>query len=76
MFSLSHDDPGLLDEHLARLGEPYVPIRSLKKLNAQFLFELPDLLAEWRLTDVQAFGRLSEMQRISDGDRISEVTQL
>jgi hypothetical protein len=37
---------------------------------------LPDLLAEWRLTDVKAFSRLSEMQRISDGDRISEVTQL
>ena len=76
MFSLSHDNPGLLDEHLAGLGEPHVPIRSLKKLNAEFLFELPDLLAEWRLTDMEALRGLAEMQRISHGDRISEVTQL
>jgi hypothetical protein len=47
----------------------------LKKLNAEFFLELPDLLAQRRLTDIQPQSGAAEMQFFGYGDQIAQVAQ-
>jgi hypothetical protein len=51
-------------------------LRPVEQLDADVLLELPDLLAQRGLTDVQALSGLSEVQGVGDGDRVPEVSKL
>jgi hypothetical protein len=51
----------------------YFTLRSLKELDAEFLLELSDLLAQGRLTDVQAYCGAAEVQFLSYGDKVPKV---
>jgi len=50
-------------------------LRPLKQSNAEFFFELPDLLAERRLTDVQAYRRATEVKFFGDRYKVTQVSQ-
>jgi hypothetical protein len=54
--------PGL--ENLTRGGEPYPPVAPLHELHTQLLFQLPDLMTECRLRDVQQQSSLCEVVRL------------
>jgi hypothetical protein len=58
---------GLVDDALSRLGQLNIPLCSLKQLNAKLLFQLPDLLAQRRLADVEADCGAAEVQLFGDG---------
>ena len=51
-------------------------LRSLEELNAEFLFQLPDLLTQWRLADVQAYGGTAEVQFFSHRHEIPQMSKL
>src|SRR5262245_51129631 len=59
-----------------RFSKPDLALRSLKKLNPEFFLELTDLLAQRRLTDVEADCGSAEVQLLRDGDEVSQMTQL
>jgi hypothetical protein len=45
-------------------------------LDAKLIFEIPDLLAEGRLLDMQALGSAIEAPLLGDGHEISEMSEL
>src|SRR5688572_18264453 len=75
VIRLRQDQPCLLHEDGSRLGELHLPFRTVEQLDPQLLFELPNLLTEWRLTDVKALGGASEVQAVSDGNDIPKVPE-
>lgn len=65
----------LFDKPSSGFRYPHFTFRPLKQSGSQFLFELPDLLAEWRLTDVQANRSPPEVQFFREGDQILQMPQ-
>jgi hypothetical protein len=61
---------GFTDNSLSGSRQSHFPLRSLKKADAQFLFQLPDLLTERGLADVQTDGSTAEVQFLGNGDKI------
>jgi hypothetical protein len=62
MIHLKHNLAALLLEHLTRSRQLNPTLCALQQLDAEFILELKDLLAQRRLADVQSFCRSSEMQ--------------
>ena len=52
MINLSQHLIGFIDNPLSGLRQEYNSLRSLKELDPEFILQLPDLLAQRRLTDV------------------------
>jgi hypothetical protein len=75
MIGLGEYQSGPLRRRCARLGESHLPLRPVEQLDAQLVLELSDLLAEWRLADVELFGGLSEVQAVSDGHDVSKMSE-
>jgi hypothetical protein len=65
---------GLVDHSLPGLCQTYFPFGSLKELNIQFLLQLPDLLTQRRLADVQAYSRTAEVQLFSHRYQIPQMS--
>jgi hypothetical protein len=63
------------DKPAAGLRNPHFTFRAIEQTGSQFLFELPDLLAQWRLTDVQANRGTSEVQFFRKGNQILQMPQ-
>lgn len=75
MIRLGKGAASLLQELLSRMRQAYFAPRALEKLQAKLAFQALDLLAEWRLGDVQLFGGPAEMQFVSYGDEVAQVAQ-
>jgi len=73
---LRQDDARLLHEHAARFGELHLSLGAMEELDAEFLFELPDLMAERRLAEMQPLGGAAEVQRLGQRDDVAKVAQL
>jgi hypothetical protein len=58
------------------LGEFDTSLRSTQEHRLQLRFELPNLMAQRGLRDSQVRGRLTEVQRLRDGDEVPQVPQL
>ena len=76
MRGLRQDDARLLHEHAARFRELYLPLGAVEELDPELFFELPDLMAERRLTQIQALGGPAEVQRLGQCDDVAKMTQL
>ena len=60
---------------MASVGRSDDPPRSIQKPGAERLLQLPDLLGERRLGDVQLGRRAGEVAVIGDGDEVAGVAQ-
>jgi hypothetical protein len=65
----------LFDDSLSSLGKTNVSLRSLEDLDAEFFLKLPDLLAQGRLADVQAYGGVAEMQFLSEYYKVPQMSK-
>jgi hypothetical protein len=65
---------GFVDHSLPGLCQTYFPFGSLKELNVQFLLQLPDLLTQRGLADVQAYSRTAEVQLFSHRYQIPQMS--
>ena len=71
-------------QRVARLDEESGPcgrqrdatLCALEERYAKLCLQLLDLLAQWRLRDVQTLRGAAEMQGLGDGDEVSEVPQI
>ena len=57
------------------LGQPQRPA-ALQQNHPQFILQLLDLPAQWRLGDVQAFGGAGEVEGLSQHLEVAQMTQL
>jgi len=73
---LRQDDARLLHEHTASFGELHLAFGAVEELDPELFFELPDLMAERRLTQIQPFGGPAEVQRLGQHDDVAKMTQL
>jgi hypothetical protein len=62
-------------KYAAGFGEGYSSSGPVEELDAQFPFELLDLLAERGLGDREPFGCAPEVERLGYGGEVAEVTQ-
>ena len=80
---LTHEGDGVIgvfedascrgDEHAAWLGELDPATRAVEELDAQLLFEPPDLLAQRWLRDVLPLRSATEMQFVSDREEVAQL---
>lgn len=61
---------------LARPGQLHPASTPGQQADPEFALQLPDLLRQWRLGDVQPFGRPPEVQFLGDRPEVAEVPQL
>ena len=47
----------------------------MKQLDPQLVFELPDLMAQRRLAQIQPLGGAAEVQRLGQRDDVAKVAQ-
>ena len=73
---LRQDDPRLLHEHAARLGELHLALGAVEQLDPELFFELADLMAERRLAEMQPLGGAAEVQGFCQRDDVAKVSQL
>jgi hypothetical protein len=73
MINLSEHLVGFIDNPLSGLRQEYDSLRSLKELDSEFIFQLSNLLAQRRLTDVQTQCGTAEVQFFSHGYQIAQV---
>ena len=73
---LRQDDARLLDEHPAGFGELDVALGPVEQRDTELVFQLPDLLAERRLAEMQPLGGAAEVKRVGHGDDVPQVTKL
>jgi hypothetical protein len=62
-------------EDLASHCEFNLALGPVKKFRAQFGFQVPDLLTQWRLAQMQSFGSPTKVQCVGHGKKISEVPE-
>jgi len=48
----------------------------VEELDPEFALELPDLLAERRLRDLEALGGAAEMELLRDGDEVAQPPEV
>ena len=71
-----HDEfSSLLEKRVSRLGQFHAPLVANQERDAQILFQLADLTAQWRLRDVQLLRGFPEVEVFRDGDEVANVTQ-
>jgi hypothetical protein len=66
----------LLCERHARGGRRDDATRAIEKLDAELLLELADGLRERRLCDVKPFRRMAEVELLTDGEEVPQVSQV
>jgi len=76
MRGLRQDDARFLHEHAARFGELDLTLGAVEELDPKLFFELPDLMAERRLTEMQPIGGAAEVERLGQRDDVAKVSQL
>ncbi len=74
-IGLGEGAPRFFEHYAAGVGELDAALGAPKQFNAQFVFELPNLLAERWLCDMQVRRRTAEMQFVRDGHEIAQMTK-
>ena len=62
-------------EMLAGLGERYVPFVTIEEAGTELFLQCPDLCAQGRLCNVQAFGGPREIQLLGNSDKVVDAPQ-
>src|ERR1700751_2380861 len=62
-------------EMLAGLGERYVPFITIEEAGTELFLQCPNLGAQRRLRDVQAFGCPREIQLLGNSDKVVDSPQ-
>jgi hypothetical protein len=65
----------VLEEGGARVGQANAMARPNEELDTELAFQLADLLRERWLSDVQPFGRASEVQLLGDRDEVAKMAE-
>jgi hypothetical protein len=65
-----------VEEDLAGAGEPDGSRGAGEEGVAEDLFELADLLGEWRLGEMEANGGATEVELFGDCDKVTEMAKL
>ncbi len=73
---MREDHARLLDEQPSGVGQLDVPFGPVEQRNSQFRFELPNLLAERRLAQMEPLGGPAEVQRVGHGHDVPQMTKL
>ena len=66
---------GCVEEDAACLREPHGLCAAREKWNAEFVLQIANLPADWRLRDVQSRGGAGDVLFLRDGDEISKVPE-
>src|SRR5262245_61752122 len=61
----------LVDDALSRFRQAYLSLRTVEKFQAQFFFELADLLAQGRLANSKSYRGATEVQLFGDSNQVS-----
>jgi hypothetical protein len=75
-LQLGDDLFGMLAEILSCLCQRDAGGGAPKQLYAHFLLEISDLLAEGGLSYAQSFSRAAEIERFSNGKKVTQMTEL
>lgn len=67
--------PPILEQRPTSRGQPNSSVRALEQQNPQVRLEALDLQTERRLRNPQSMRRPPEMQLLSYGDKVAEVSQ-
>jgi hypothetical protein len=76
MIDLTENLMGFADDSRSGFSEAHFALGPVEQLDAQFFFQLADLLTQRRLADVEAYGGATKVQLFGDGDKITQVAQL
>ena len=74
MVHLTQDLLRLADNPLSCLGQPHFTFRAFEEFDPEFLFKLPDLLAQRRLADAQPDRGAAEVQLLGNRDHVSKMS--
>ena len=74
MAGLNDQLAGFLEKRLTGFGELHAALIAREQRDAQILFQLPDLTAEWRLRDVQLLCGSAEVAVLRNGKKVANVT--
>ena len=64
-----------LQEMLSGLGERYVPFITIEETSTELFLQCPNLCAQRRLRNVQAFGGTREVQFLRNSDKVADPPQ-
>ena len=73
---IAQGQPRAAQERPPGVGELDVALGAREQLDAEFVFQTFDLLAERWLRDMQLLCRAAEMQFLGYGDEVAEVAKL
>lgn len=60
---------------LAGIGGTHAPAGAVEQLHAQLLFQLPHLLRQGRLRNVQRLGGAGEVAMLDDSEQVAQVAK-
>jgi hypothetical protein len=75
-IGLAQDAPRLVEKDGAGGGQRDASSSPMEKIDAQLELELPDLLAQRGLSEMQTLGRTPEVQLLGDGNEVAKSTKL
>jgi hypothetical protein len=75
MVNAAQHQVRFIDKPSARIRQANFPVCSLEELNPEFFLQLPYLLAQRRLTDIQTQCGTAEMQLIRQCYQIPQVSK-
>ena len=73
--TLSKNCAGLAGERFTSRSQPNLALGPVDQFRADFRFELPNLLTQRGLTQMQPLGGTAKVQGIGDGKKIAKVAQ-
>ncbi len=74
-FQLAQGTPRMKQVQLAGIGGTHAPAGAVEQLHAQLLFQLPHLLREGRLRNVQRLGGAGEVAMLGDSEQVAQVAK-
>ena len=72
---LHHKFSPLVEEYAPGPGQLHAPVVAYEEPHTQLLFQLMDLAAEGWLRNVQPLSSLTEVEGVSDGDKVADMTE-
>lgn len=74
-FQLAQGTPRMKQVQLAGIGGTHAPAGAVEQLHAQLLFQLPHLLRQGRLRNVQRLGGAGEVAMLGDSEQVAQVAK-
>ena len=76
IVNLAQNGAAVLQKRFARLGEVHHVGAACEQRNTKLVFKIADLAAERGLGDIQARGGMGNVLPLSNGQKITKMTQL